>query len=298
MFYLMEPASTLTDVAGAASDKVTETITWFDKILPGLIGFGLDILKLIVIFLVGRQLIRVFLRLIEWMLERSHLETMVRGVLIQVLRFILYFVLVMIMCESVGYATSSVVAIIGSAGLSIGLAFQGALSNFAGGVLIMFVKPFQVGDYIKEDTHQNEGVVTSLGLTYTTLKTMDEKTVVIPNGALANSSLTNYSREGRRRISVKVSIGYEEDLLNAKAVMKDVMENITCRLKEEPVHIFVDELADSAVILGGWAWVPADKYLASQWEATENVKLAFDNHNIHIPFPQMDVYLRNGEKES
>ena len=80
--------------------------------------------------------------------------------------------------------------------------------------------------------------------------------------------------------------------------MKDAMENITYRLKEEPVRIFVDELADSAVILGGWAWVPADKYFASQCEATENVKLAFDNHNIHIPFPQMDVYLRNGEKES
>lgn len=278
-----------------AESMLSETQSWMDQMLPKLLAFGWDILTLILIFFVGSRVIRLFLRFFSRAFGRTSLESTIQSLLLQVIRVGLYMVLVGIMFDAVGYTTSSIVAIIGSAGLSIGLGFQGALSNFAGGILLMVTRPFQIGDYISEDTHHNEGTVLRITLGYTTLRTPDEKTVVIPNGTLANCSLTNFSTQGRRRVSVSVMISYEDDLKKAKEIMRGVLEALPHRLAEEPVKVFVDELADSGVVLGGWVWVTGSEYFASRWQATEEIKLEFDKNKIHIPFPQMDVYVRNGE---
>ena len=206
-------------------------------------------------------------------------------------------VLISTMLRTVGYEAASLVALIGSAGLSIGLAFQGSLSNFAGGVLILVTKPFKIGDYIQEDTEKNVGTVSSISLCYTKLVTPDERTVVIPNGTLANASLTNYSTQGKRRIEVTVGISYQDDLRKAKRIMDETLAAIPERLPDSEVDVFVEALGESAVILKGWIWSSSKDYLPAKWAATENVKLAFDEAGIHIPFPQMDVHIVEGEQQ-
>lgn len=293
----LPPTKDLTDVANTAEGKWEETLDWLDKLTPAAVGFAMDILKLLLIYLIGRYLIRFVLSMVKKTVARTKWEAAAQTMALQVTRIILYVMLVLLMFESVGYSTASLVAIVGSAGLSIGLAFQGTLSNFAGGVLLLFTHPFQLDDYIREDAHGNEGTVIRIGMIYTKLRTPEGKTVVVPNGTLANCSLTNYSTQGKRRIYLKVAISYQDDLVKAKRIMSEVFHDLSYRDKEEPVKIFVDELSDSAVILGGWVWVPVDMYFVSKWELTEQVKLAFDENNIHIPYPQVDVHVQNGENK-
>jgi len=279
------------EVMEAAEENLSQAKRWVDAAMPTIIDFGWDLLELALIYFIGTRLIKLAIRFMKRALSRSKLDKAVQMMSVQVIRVLLYMVLISVMMKAVGYETTSLVALIGSAGLSIGLAFQGSLSNFAGGVLLMITKPFQIGDYITEDTHGNSGTVVRLGLTYTTLLTPDEKTVTVPNGALANSSLTNFSTQGKRRVEVSVSISYKEDLKKAKAVMEKALEDVSRRLPNQPVTVFVDQLAESAVVLGGWVWVLSSDYLSSKWEANEKIKLSFDEQNIHIPLPQMDVHV-------
>ncbi len=289
-------ANVASEAVEAAEGTITSAISWLDTALPVLIDFGWDVVKIILIFLIGSRVIQFLVGLGKNALQKTSLDEAVQMMVTQVLRVLLYLVLISMLFKTVGYETTSLVALIGSAGLSIGLGFQGSLSNFAGGVLLMVTKPFQIGDYILEDTGKNEGTVIHLGITCTTLKTADEKTVVVPNGNLANSSLTNFSTQGKRRLSITVGISYQDDLLKAKEVMRQVLEELPYRIQEEPVKVFVDELGESSVNLGGFVWVPASEYFPSKWEATEKVKLAFDANQIHIPYPQMDVHVKDGGK--
>lgn len=279
-----------------ATGEVSKIVSWLDTITPKLISLGWKILGLILIYFVGKRIIHMLLRVIKRAMERSRLEKTIQVMAYHVSQVVLYMVLISTMLNFAGYEAASLVAIIGSAGLSIGLAFQGSLSNFAGGVLILLTKPFKIGDYIEEDAKKNCGTVKSISICYTTLVTPDEKTVVIPNGTLANTSLTNYSTQGKRRVEVSVGISYDDDLKKAKEVMTKVLEQVSTRLPDSAVNVFVDQLGDSAVQLVGWIWSSSGDYLPAKWEATEQVKLAFDEAGIHIPYPQMDVHMIEGEQ--
>ena len=168
---------------------------------------------------------------------------------------------------------------------------QGILSNIAGGFLILLVKPFQVGDYIKEDSHGNEGTVVAIDLFYTRIQTIDNKIIVVPNGTITNSSLTNVTRQEERLIDIRVGIGYEDDITLAKEIMRKVAANHTETLNEDAIQVFVDNLADSCVSLGLRVWVPTDLYNSIRWDILEKIKLEFDKAGINIPYNQMDVHL-------
>lgn len=182
-------------------------------------------------------------------------------------------------------------AVLGTASLSIGLALQGSLSNFAGGVLILLLKPFRVGDYIQEDTKNNEGTVIEISLFYTKLATYDGKVIVLPNGTLANNSLTNVTGTDSRKIDIKTSISYQADIKKAREAILTMMKKEDKVQKKEEMLVYVHELADSGVIIGIRCYVQNDDYWEMKWHLTEMVKYTLDENHIEIPYPQIDVHL-------
>lgn len=266
--------------------------SWLESLIPGLLGFALEIVLAVVVYFIGTRIIRLARKILRRWLERAEADTGVKQFLDALLKYVLYFILIVIILTLFGVTAASVVAVVGSAGLTVGLALQGSLSNFAGGVLILMLKPFRVGDYIIEDTHGNEGTVAEISIFYTRLLTADRKTIVIPNGTLANSSLTNATHSETRRIDIEVGIAYEADLKLAKEILKKQAEAETCRLPEEEILVFVSELGASEVKIGLRIWVRTEDYWPVKWRLTENIKLALDEQKIEIPYQKIDVQMR------
>ncbi len=266
----------------------SDFVSYLQDSMPTVLNFLVKLVIAIIVIIIGRFLIRLARRLIRRFLVKVGLEEGVVQFLDKVINVALWFLLILLVLDAFGITASSVIAIIGSIGLSIGLALQGSLANFAGGVLIMIIHPFRVGDYIR-DSNGNEGKVTEILLFYTKLLTLDNKMVIIPNGELSNASLTNFSQEDKRRVDLKVQISYHADLVKAKNVLTETAEKEELRLPDEPVQVFVDELQDSGVEMEVRIWVKTMDYMKAKWSLTENVKLALDENGIEIPFPQVTV---------
>lgn len=284
--------------AGAADPK--ESLEELPGVLKTFIGtlpekamyLGLRILMALIFFLIGVQIIKLLRKLIRKSMERAGAE---RGVLQFVDSFVkaaLYVVLVFMLATSFGVDAASIVALLGSAGVAIGLAIQGSLSNLAGGVLLMLLKPFKVGDYIVAGGSAQEGTVEEIQIFYTKLLTPDNKTIILPNGSLSNNSIVNVTTANFRRMDVTVGISYNSDIKKAKEVLQEVLESDPAILKDRERLVFVQELGDSSVILGVRGWFSNEDFWTGKWRVTENIKYALDQSGIEIPFPQMDVHLQ------
>lgn len=255
-----------------------------------IIRFGLKVLVMIAFFLIGVQVIKLVRKIVKRAMERADADKGVITFMDSFIKIGLYVVLIFMLANNLGVDTASVVALLGSAGVAIGLAIQGSLSNLAGGVLILLLKPFKVGDYII-DSAGNEGTVNEIQIFYTTLLTGDNKTVVLPNGTLANNSITNVSTQATRRIDIVVGISYDSDIRKTKEVLMKLMESSDLILKNGSCNVFVSELASSSVNLNVRCWVKSGDYWTVRNWLTENVKYTLDEAGIAIPFPQMDVHL-------
>lgn len=266
--------------------------TYLENLVPDLIAFALQVVVAIIIYTIGAKFIGYVLKILRRSMERAGAEEGVKQFLGALVKYGLYLILIMIVLNMFGIATTSVVAVLGSAGVAIGLALQGSLSNIAGGVLILLLKPFRVGDYIIEDSNKNEGTVKEISIFYTKIVTVDNRVIVIPNGILANTSLTNASLMNKRRIDLTIGVAYEADIGKVKKVLQEVVEAEKSRLPEEEFDIYVAELADSSVNMGIRVWVSAEDYFKAKWRLTENIKLALDEHQISIPYPQLDVQIK------
>lgn len=277
----------------ADSDMIRE---WLSSLVPGLLGFALQVVLAVVVYVIGSRLIRLARKFLRRWLEKSEADIGVRQFLDALLKCVLYFILIVTILTLFGVTTASVVAVVGSAGLALGLALQGSLSNFAGGVLILMLKPFKVGDYIREDTHGNEGTVEEISIFYTRLMTADHNTIVIPNGMLANSSLTNITYSGIRRIHLEIGIAYEADLKLAKEVILKQAQAEICRVPEEETLVFVSELGASEVKIGLRIWVKTEEFWEAKWRLMENIKLALDACGIEIPYQKIDVQVKEAGK--
>ncbi len=264
---------------------------FFSELPDKAFRFGIRVLLAVVVFFVGAKLIKIVRKMVKKSLLRANAEQGVIQFLDSFIKAALYVVLVLFIGSGFGVDAASVVALLGSAGVAIGLAIQGSLSNLAGGVLILLLKPFKVGDYIKEDTGGNEGTVEEIQLFYTRLVTPENKIIVLPNGTLSNASLTNVTYAPDRRLDIKVGISYKADIKKAKEVLMDVIENDAYVLKDKEQLVYVDELADSAVILGIRCWFKNEDFWGGKWRITENIKYALDDNEIEIPYPQMDVHV-------
>lgn len=279
------------------SDNPGVIRTYLEGMVPSLLSFLLQVVVAIIVLLIGSRIIKFLLKLIRKSLDRSKVEAGVVTFLCSLVKYSLYFVLAMIILAQFGVTTSSVVAVLGSAGLTLGLALQGSLSNFAGGVLILLLKPFVVGDYIIDGATGQEGTVSSITIFYTKLLTIDNRLILIPNGTLSNSSITNVTHMEKRRIDLLIGVSYEANLAKTKQVLLDVVKSEDKILPGEPVDVYVSELADSSVQMGVRAWVKTEDYWPIRWKMTEDIKNALDANGISIPYPQMDVTVAMQKEE-
>lgn len=264
--------------------------TYFESLIPDLFNFALQVIIAIIVYAVGAKLIKMTVKIVRKTLERRNTDIGVIQFLSAVIRYSMYFVLFMVILNLFGIATTSAVAVLGSCGVAVGLALQGSLANFAGGVLILLLKPFVVGDYIIEGS--NEGTVYEISIFYTKLKTVDNKVIVIPNGNLSNSSLINVSHMDNRRVDVAVGIAYEADIRTAKDILYKVAEEDPARLPDEDIVVAVDNLGASSVDMTVRIWVKSEDYWPTKWRLTENIKYALDENNISIPYQQIDVQIK------
>lgn len=270
-----------------------EAITQMLEALPGkLIAFGLRVLFSVAVFFVGSKLIKLVRKILKRALSKADAEVGLIQFLDSFAKMSLYILLVFTIATTFGVDAASVVALIGSAGVAIGLALQGSLSNFAGGVLILLLKPFVVGDYIKEDSAGNEGTVSEIQLFYTKLKTGDNKIIVLPNGTLANTSLTNYSTCEFRRLDLVVGISYDADVKLAKSVLEQLIMKEQKSCKDKEMIVYVDSLAQSSVNIAIRCWVKNEDYWEVRRRLTEEMKYALEEAGIAIPFPQIDVHVK------
>lgn len=272
------------ETTNEAAEDVNVFIQYLQDHIPNLISFAIEIVLALIFFFLGRIAIKWIRKLTRKMLERSNVDKGVETFVDSLLKFMLYGILLFTIATKFGFDTASVAALIASAGVAVGLAVQGSLSNFAGGILILLLKPFVVGDYIIEDNHGDEGTVKEIQLFYTKLLTVDNRTVVIPNGMLTNNSLTNVTHMDERKLELKVSISYESDLLKAKAVLADLIQKESRIMQDKEHRIFVDELGDDGVILGMRCWVSTEDYWNVRWDMLEGIKLTFDRESIVIPY--------------
>lgn len=254
-----------------------------------LIRFGVRVLLALAVFFVGVQLIKLIRKILRKSFERHNVDVGVSRFLDSFVKAVLYILLLFMIASSFGLDATSVVALVGSAGVAIGLAVQGSLSNFAGGVLILLLHPFKTGDYIR-DSAGNEGTVEEVQLFYTRLITPDRHMVVLPNGTLANGSILNMSTVNDRRMDIKVGIAYDADIRKAKEALLKVLEEDPGVLQEQEKLVYVEELADSSVVMNLRCYSTNEMFWETKWRLTENVKYALDEAGISIPFPQLDVH--------
>lgn len=290
-------AEQIMDIGNIASDELNVGLIehYLQELPDRLIRFGVRVLLALVVLFIGSQLIKLIRRIMRKSFERRNVDVGVSRFLDSLVKVTLYILLLFMIASSFGLDATSVVALVGSAGVAIGLAVQGSLSNFAGGVLILLLKPFKVGDYIR-DAAGNEGTVEDVQLFYTRLITPDRHMVVVPNGELANSNILNMSTLHDRRMDIKVGISYEADIRKAKDVLMMVLNEEPGVLQDEEKRVFVDELADSSVVLGLRCYSANESFWETRWRLMETVKYALDEAGIPIPFPQVDVHVQKVEK--
>jgi len=259
------------------------------------LGLGVRVVLAVIFLLLGLQVIKIIRKLVGRALARTNADKGVSQFLDSFIKIGLTAFLILMIAVSFGLDAASVMAMLGSVGVAFALALQGSLSNCAGGVLILLLKPFVVGDYIIEGNKGQEGTVTEIQLFYTKLRTADDVIITLPNGSLANNNITNYTSMETRRLDVTVGISYEADLEKAKKVLLAVLEEEEHILKEKERKVFVKELADSAVVLGIRCWFLNEDYWDGRAAVLEKSKLALDRNGISIPYPQLDVHM---EKEA
>ncbi len=255
-----------------------------------ILQYTMPVLFALLTLIVGWWLIKRIVSVIEKRVLSEKVEESLRQFLSTLISVVLKLVLLISVIDMVGIQTTSFVAILGSAGLAVGLALSGTLQNFASGVLILVQKPFVVGDVIEAQGYI--GSVKQIEIFKTVLTTFDLKTIIIPNSAIANSSMINYSIEPHRKVEWVFCIGYNDDMKKAKSIINDIVFSDRRVLDEEP-FIKIAELADSSVNIKVRAEVVADDYWDVFFEKTEEIKLAFDDNNISIPYPQMDIHTDN-----
>lgn len=269
-------------------DNITKTAT------EQVVKFGPKILLAIVTFIVGRWVIRRLLNVVGRAMSKSKMDESLRPFLKSLLGVALNAVLLISVASMVGIATTSFVAILGAAGLAVGLALQGSLSNFAGGVLILLFKPFKIGDLIESQGHFGE--VSKILIFNTIIITPEGKTVILPNSGITNGVITNYTEKGQIRVDLVVGIAYDADIKKAKDVLEAMMKNDDLVLKDPAPAVTVLELADSSVNLAVRPWATPTQYWDVYFGITEKIKLTLDQHNIEIPFPQQDVYVKQNNQ--
>jgi len=263
--------------------------SYMDKILEMVSLYGVKIIAALAIFIIGRWVAKGLRKLISNLMTKKGVDPILIGFTTNMAYIALLAFIIIAALGQLGIQTTSFIAILGAAGLAIGLALQGSLSNFAAGFLMIIFRPFNVGDYI--EGAGMSGTVEEIQIFTTTLTTPDNKTVIIPNATLTGDNIVNWTVKGTRRVDMVFGIGYDDDIDKARKIMEDILAKDERILKDKPVQIAVSELADSSVNFVVRPWANAGDYWGVYMDAMENIKKAFDEAGVSIPYPQQDVHL-------
>ena len=272
-----------------ASEKKGKLEGWFDKALDWIVAKGVLILLTLLFLFIGRKIIKLILKITKRAFERRKISESVSGFLISFFRIVLYVLLYITAAALMGFQVTSFVTILGASSITIGLALQGSLSNLAGGVLILILKPFDIGDYIIENSTKSEGTVVGIDIFYTKIRTIDNKIVVIPNGSLANTSIVNVTQLGERMVEIMVGIAYRENVSRVRRVLEETAFNSEYNIEEREIISFVDDFQESSVRFGLRFWVKSENYFKAKWAVTEAIKNRLEEEGITIPFNQLEV---------
>lgn len=284
-----------TDVAADVTADVTKELTRFQRYTQGLLdnalNAGTKVIIVIILFFIGRFFINLIRKLVRRSLEKSRVDNGNINFIDATVKVLLYILLIGLLAGYFGIETASIVALLGSAGLTIGLAFQGSLSNFAGGMLVLLTKPFRIGDYVVVSGIGAEGTVDDIGMFYTRLKTVDNRSVVVPNSVISNTTLTNVTFFDVRKLEVIVGVSYKSDIDKVKAVLSGLLDKESFVVHDKEKQIFVNALSSSSIDMGMRFFVKKSEYWASKWQILEDIKKEFDANDIEIPYDQVDVHL-------
>ncbi len=273
-------------------DTIMKEVSGYtDQAMIYVMEYGPNLLLAILTLFIGLWIIRMLGKGFGKAMEKADLEVSLRKFLLSLVGILLKVLLVISVVSMLGVEMTSFIAILGAAGLAVGLALQGSLANFAGGVLLLLFKPIKVGDFVDAQGHM--GTVHAIQVFNTILKTPDNKTIFVPNGILSNGSITNFSTEENRRVDFTFGIGYGDDVKKAKGILIDLVKNDTRILSDPEPLVVVSALADSSVNFTVRVWVKASDYWGVFFDMQENVKLTFDAQGVSIPFPQRDVHVYN-----
>ena len=282
--------------------ELNESMNALEKFISELpekaLSLGVRVLLAALIFFIGFRLIKLIRKIMKKSLTKASVELGVIQFLDSLLKIALNVILILIVASNFGFDATSVVALMGSAGVAVGLALQGSLSNIAGGILILLLKPFRVGDYIIEDSNGNEGTVKEIGIFFTKLQTGDNKIVILPNGTLANNSMTNFSEAHLRRVDITVGISYDADIKKAKDILWRIIDEDADVKQDNTKKVFVDSLGASEVVLGLRVYCENAKYWELKWRLLETIKLVFDEEDIEIPYQQLAVHMVKQENKT
>ena len=256
--------------------------------ITGLIKFAPTLLWAIALYFIGRYIIRFIAKLLKGLMVRRGVDVALQGFLLQVVRWILYIALFLTIVQVIGLPATQFIAIITSGFVAVGLALQGSLSNFASGIMILIFKPFRVGDTI--EGNGEKGTVKNIGLFATTLNKVDNEEAIIPNTQLFSNSIINYSREEKRRVFVKVGVGYGSNIQQVRQILLQIAKEEPKALSTPEPMVYVEELADSSVNLSLRYWCMNADHFGCYSRTLEAVKMRFDQEGIEIPFPQMQVH--------
>lgn len=261
-----------------------------DIIIDGALTICWKIIVALAIFYIGRWVIRRILRLLDKLYERRSVEISIRGFLSNIVNVLLYVAVVLMIVQTIGVDTTSLVAMLASAGLAIGMALSGTLQNFAGGVMILVLKPYRVGDYI--EAQGEEGTVADIGLFTTTLHTADKRVIYIPNSSISTSVIDNASTSAMRRVDWSVSVEYGTEPEAVRKALIDIMSADSRVSKETTPVVYLTELADSAVVFSARAWVKNEDYWDVKFDINEKIYTELPKRGICFPYPQLDVTIK------
>lgn len=262
-----------------------------EKLLPKFLEGGMSLIWSLAFLFIGLKVINVLRKLLRSALDRSSVDTGVVQFLDALVKIAAYAVLILALLARFGIQTTSFITILGSAGVAIGLSLQGSLANFAGGILILMLKPFVVGDYIS--ACGCEGTVKEISLFSTTLHSADNRNVVIPNGTLSNSNIIDYSANETRRVDMSVDVAYNSDLKQARRIIEEILDRDPMVLKDPSYVVAVDNLGDSGITILIRPWVKTENYWEVKWRVLEQVHDRLNEEEIEIPFPQMTIHMEN-----
>ncbi len=261
----------------------------YDKVMITGVDFGINLITAILVFYIGRVVARMVTSGVRKLMNARNVDPILESFVTKLAYYTLMLVVIVAAVDRLGLQTASLIAVLGAAGLAVGLAMQGSLSNFAAGVLIVIFRPYRVGDWV--EAAGVAGTIMEVQILTTLMRTGDNKDIIVPNGQIMSSIITNYSANETRRVDLVIGVSYSDDIDKVRAVIKDVVDADKRVLEQPPCLIAVGALADSSVNFNVRPWVMTGDYWAVMWDLTEAIKKRFDEEGISIPFPQRDVHI-------